>query len=284
MYRSLLLAAGLACLPLSTALADTAPTEETVSADPENWRQVDPENLILFETTVGDIVIEMFPEVAPAHATQFRTIIQSGDFDGTVFHRVIDDFMAQGGDIFALKGRESGLPDIPGEFTFRRDPIEMPLDPIGEEDTARAGYMKGFPILTQAAWLADMSKDGLVQSYIPHCPGIVSTARTDDPNSANSQFFLMRGRAEHLDQQYTAWGRIIEGADLVYRIQTGEPPANPDILTRAVMASNLPEGERLEAWVQRTDGPAFAETLAELAPTGDEDVCDLPAVPALVVR
>ncbi|MCI4643437.1 MAG: peptidylprolyl isomerase [Hyphomonadaceae bacterium] len=284
MFRTILIAAGLVCLPFSAATADTAPSLEVVSADAENWRAVDPENLILFETTVGDVVIEIFPEVAPAHATQFRAIVRSGDFDGTSFHRVIDDFMAQGGDVFALHGRESGLPDIPGEFTFRRDPAEMLLDPIGEADTARAGYMKGFPILTQAAWLADMSKDGLVQSYIPHCPGVVSTARTDDPNSANSQFFLMRGRAEHLDRQYTAWGRIIAGADLVYDIKTGEPPANPDILQRARMAADLPEDETLQAWVQRTDGPDFTATLADLAPTGDEDVCALPAVPALVVR
>ena len=113
---------------------------------------------------------------------------------------------------------------------------------------------------------------------------IVSTARTDDPDSANSQFFLMRGRSEHLDKQYTAWGRIIDGADVVYHIKTGEPVTNPDILTRAVMASSLPAGETLEAWVQRTDGPEFRETLAAETPTGDEDVCELPAVPAVVVR
>ena len=284
MFRSVLIAASLACLSAGAALADTAPTAESVAADPANWRKVDPENLILFQTTAGDVVIEIFPEAAPAHAVQFRAIIESGDFDGTAFHRVIDDFMAQGGDIFALKGRESGLPNIPGEFTFRRDPAEMPLDPIGEADTARAGYIKGFPVMTQAAWLADMSKDGLVQSYIPHCPGIVSTARTDDPDSANSQFFLMRGRSEHLDKQYTAWGRIIDGADVVYHIKTGAPVTNPDILTRAVMASSLPAGETLEAWVQRTDGPEFRETLAAETPTGDEDVCELPAVPAVVVR
>lgn len=284
MFRSLMIATSLACLSAGAAFADTAPTAESVAADPANWRKVDPENLILFQTTVGDIVIEIFPEAAPAHAVQFRTIVESGDFDGTTFHRVIDDFMAQGGDIFALKGRESGLPDIPGEFTFRRDPAAMPLAPIGEADTARAGYIKGFPVMTQAAWLADMSKDGMVQTHIPHCPGVVSTARTDDPDSANSQFFLMRGRSEHLDKQYTAWGRIIEGAELVYHIKTGEPVSNPDILTRAVMASSLPEGETLEAWVQRTDGPLFLETLAAETPTGDEDVCKLPAVPAVVVR
>ena len=96
MFRSVLIAASLACLSAGAALADTAPTAESVAADPANWRKVDPENLILFQTTAGDVVIEIFPEAAPAHAVQFRAIIESGDFDGTAFHRVIDDFMAQG--------------------------------------------------------------------------------------------------------------------------------------------------------------------------------------------
>lgn len=95
-------------------------------SDSETWRQVDPAHLLVFETNKGRILIEAFPEVAPRHYEQFAAIIRSGDFDGTHFHRVIDGFMAQGGDIFALKGRESGLPDIPGEFTFRRDVSSLP--------------------------------------------------------------------------------------------------------------------------------------------------------------
>ncbi len=257
---------------------------EAAVASSQDWRSVDPENLIIFDTTRGRILIEILPEAAPKHATQFRAIIRSGDFDGTSFHRVIRDFMAQGGDIFALKGRESGLPDIPGEFTFRRDPEQMPIDTIGPGDTAQDGWYLGFPIKTQARWLADMSKDGLVESYIPHCRSVVSTARTDDPNSANSQFFLMRGRAEHLDKQYTAWGRVLEGQDHVMAIALGEPPANPDILTRARLAADLPQGERPKAFVMRTDGPAFASVREEAALNGPQDVCETDPVPAAVFK
>jgi len=257
-------------------------TVETATANNQDWRPVDPENLIIFETTTGRILIEMLPEAAPKHAEQFRAIIRSGDFDGTAFHRVIKDFMAQGGDIFALKGRESGLPDIPGEFTFRRDPAEMPIDPIGPADVAQDGWYLGFPIKTQAAWLAEMKKDGQVESHIPHCRGVVSTARTDDPDSANSQFFLMRGRAEHLDKQYTAWGRVLEGQDNVMAIRLGEPPDNPDILTRARMAADLPEDERPQVFVMRTDGPAFAAVREAAALNGPQDVCEHPPVPAAV--
>jgi peptidylprolyl isomerase len=270
------------------AAEPVAPAEFTVAeakADPANWRQVDPENLFIFETTTGRVLIEAFPEVAPKHYEQFATIIRSGDFDGTAFHRVIDDFMAQGGDIFALKGEDSGLPNLEGEFTFRRDPVSMPLEAtIGPEDTAKFGYIKGFPIGTQASFFAEMSVDGMVESYIPHCKGMVSTARTDDPNSANSQFFLMRGQAEHLDHKYTAWGRVVVGEDVVMAIKHG-PDArdghvdNPDILKSAKVAADLPEAERPEVWVERTDGPIF---LAEMADKDDIDVCSLPSVPAVV--
>lgn len=252
---------------------------EVAAADTANWRAVDPENLFIFETTKGRILIEALPNAAPGHVTQFRAIIRSGDYDGTSFHRVIEDFMAQGGNIEALKGRDSGLPDMPGEFVFKRAPTEMVFDLLGRPETTRNGYYMGFPMHTHSEFLAEMTKDGMIESWIPHCASVVSTARTDDPNSANSQFFLMRGRAEHLDRTYTAWGRIIAGQDAVLAIKTGEPVANPDILQSAHVAADLPEGERPQVLVQRTDGPAFAATLTE----GDDvDVCDLPPVPAVV--
>jgi len=285
MVRLILSVLGAAALTLAAASAQapaSLPTPAEAAADPENWRAVDPENLLVFDTTQGRVLIEMFPGVAPNHVEQFRAITRSGDYDGTSFHRVISGFMAQGGDIFALRGRDSGLGDIEGEFTFRRDPAEMPIDGIGRADEATDGYIKGFPIKTQPAWLAESSKDGHVESYMPHCQGIVSAARTNDPNSANSQFFLMRGRAEHLDRSYTSWGRILQGQENVMEIKTGEPPENPDLLETARVAADMPEAERPKAWVQRTDGPAFQTVLDQAAETGNRDVCEHDPVPAVI--
>lgn len=252
---------------------------EVAKADTENWRAVDPENLLVFETTKGRILIEVLPEAAPQHAEQFKTIIGGSQFDGTVFHRVIAGFMAQGGDIFALNGLGSGLPNIPGEFDFRRSPTETPLALIGDPAKARQGYYMGFPVQTQPELLAEMTKDKMVDSWILHCKGMVSTARTDDPNSANSQFFLMRDTSPHLDRQYTAWGRILDGQSAVDTIKLGEPVENPDILRTARIAADLPEEQRPSAWVQRTDGPQFTEMLAA---QGDAPICERPAVPAVV--
>ncbi|MEQ9434481.1 peptidylprolyl isomerase [Hyphomonas sp.] len=271
----------------STAVeAEAAVTVDAAEADTENWRRVDAERLFIFQTNKGRILIEAFPEVAPKHYAQFAALIRSGDMDGTSFHRVINGFMAQGGDIYALKGRESGLPDIPGEFTFRRNPAEMPLDAgIGPVDSAKNGYVNGFPMATQASFFAEMSVDGLVESWIPHCRGVVSTARTADPNSANSQFFLMRDTSPHLDKEYTAWGRVVEGEDVVLALKAGSEALNgevalPDILMSAKVAADLPEGERPNVWVTRTDGPVFTAQLADVGE--DVGVCDLPSVPSVV--
>lgn len=281
------IAAGLFGLALP-ACGDTAAeagwTAGGTEISEDAWRAVDPANLIVFETTKGRILIEAFPDVAPKHFAQFSAIIQAGDLDGTTFHRVIDDFMAQGGDVWAKKGEDPGWPGIPGEFTFRRDVAVMPLDAfIGPDDTAKNGYLKGFPILTQATFFAEMSADGLVASSIPHCQGVLSTARTNDPNSADTQFFLMREHSPHLDKQYTSWGRVIDGQSVVKALKKGEEGSgtveDPDLLTSAKIAADLPEASRPEAWVMRTDTDAFK---AELASKGEVDICTLPAIPAIV--
>jgi peptidylprolyl isomerase len=292
-FASLVIAASALAVALAAG-ADTDTNEEAVpavtaaqaKADPDHWRAVAPERLFVFETTKGRILIEAFPDVAPKHFAQFTTLIQSGELDGTSFHRVINGFMAQGGDIYALKGRESGLPNIPGEFTFRRDPAEMPLQAaIGPVDSAKGGYVNGFPVETQASFFAEMSLDGLVTSWIPHCRGVVSTARTSDPNSANSQFFLMRATSRHLDKEYTAWGRVVEGEDVVLALKPGKESeggevVNPDVLMSAKIAADLPVAERPAVWVMRTD---TAEFNAELAEKGEDvTVCDLPSVASVV--
>lgn len=282
------IAAGLLGLAMP-ACGETAAKAWTIGAgvetpDDANWRAVDPANLLVFETTKGRVLVEAFPDMAPKHFAQFTKIIQSGDLDGTTFHRVIDDFMAQGGDVWAKKGEDPGWPGIPGEFTIRRDVTKMPLDVvIGPGDTGKMGYLKGFPMLTQPAFFAEMSADGFVGTSIPHCRGVLSTARTDDPNSADTQFFLMREHSPHLDKMYTSWGRVIAGQDVVKALKKGAPGSgsvtDPDLLTSVKIAADMPEAKRPKAWVLRTDTEAFA---AELSTKGEVDVCDLPPIPAIV--
>ena len=276
-----------ACAGAQTETENTVVyTMADVEAAPDAWRAVDPDNLVVMETSKGQIVIELLPVAAPKHVEHFRAYVRAGLYDGTEFHRVIKNFMAQGGDVERTHGADALLEPLEAEFTFRRDPNEVPVDTIGPADSADGGLLDGFPITTQPGFLAEMSFDGLVDTYIPHCPGVLSSARTDDINSANAQFFLISKDGRHLDYKYTAKGRAIAGLDVVQAIKLGPTPdgypiANPDVVLSAKLASDMPEAERVKAYVQRTDTPEWQAILEE-ADAGRKDVCDLPAVPAVV--
>ena len=141
----------------------------------------------------GKVVIETRPDLAPKHVAQIKQLINEGQYDGVVFHRVIDGFMAQTGDVeFGNSSNDkfnisragtggSNLPDIPAEF-----------------------------------------------SDANHGRGAVSMARAQNPDSANSQFFIVFNDASFLDGQYTVWAQVIEGMELVDNITRGEPPQDPD--------------------------------------------------------
>lgn len=136
------------------------------------------EKLIL-ETDDGEIVIKLRPDLAPKHVERISKLANDGFYNGLTFHRVIDGFMAQGGDPDGNGTGGSGV-NIPAEFT--KTPFER---------------------------------------------GTVGMARSADPNSGDSQFFICLAPARFLDENYTVWGEVIEGMDVVDKIKKGEPPANP---------------------------------------------------------
>lgn len=261
-------------------------TMADVDAAPDAWRAVDPENLVIMNTSKGQIVLELLPVAAPVHVEQFKAYIRSGLYDETEFHRVIKGFMAQGGDVEASHGADKMLGKMEAEFVFRRDPALTPMDTIGPADSSDAGFHHGFPMATQPGFLAEMSKDGLVESWIPHCPGILSTARTDDVNSADAQFFLISDEGQHLDYKYTAKGRALTGLDVIQSIKLGPTPdgfpiANPDVLMSVKIAADIPDAERPRAFVQRTDSETW-QTILTNADSRRVSLCDIPAVPAVV--
>ena len=266
--------------------APVAYTMADVDAAPDAWRAVDPENLVIMETSKGQIVLELLPVAAPVHVERFKTYVRAGLYDGTEFHRVIKGFMAQGGDVAATHGPDAMLESMEAEFVFRRDPALTPMDTIGPADSADGGFHLGFPMATQPGFLAEMSKDGLVESWIPHCPGILSSARTDDANSADAQFFLISDEGQHLDYKYTAKGRALKGLEVIQSIKLGPTPdgfpiANPDVLISAKIAADLPDAERPKAFVQRTDTEAW-QIILDNADGRRVALCDIPPVPAVV--
>ena len=162
----------------------------------------DPENTLIIETTKGPVVIEMRPDLAPNHVAHIKKLAREGLYDGVVFHRVIDGFMAQTGDV------KHGNAD--------------------KGDTARAG-MGGsdYPDLKQEF------------NAEPHVRGTVSMARAQNPNSANSQFFIVFDDARFLDKQYTVWGKVVSGMENVDQIKRGEPVRDPDKMTSVKVAADV---------------------------------------------
>jgi peptidylprolyl isomerase len=151
----------------------------------------DAENTIVMSISKGcDITLKLRPDLAPKHVEQIKKLTRAKFYDGTPFHRVIDGFMAQGGDPTGTGTGGSNEPDITAEFTET---------PFGR--------------------------------------GTVGMARSQDPNSANSQFFIMFAEGSFLNGQYTVWAEVADGMDCVDKIEKGEPPATPDkIVTMKVKA------------------------------------------------
>ena len=150
----------------------------------------DPENTLKLETTQGDVVIEMRPDLAPNHVARIKELVREGFYDGIVFHRVIDGFMAQ-----------TGCP----------------------QGTGTGGSGKKL----KAEFNAE-----------PHVRGVVSMARAQNPDSGDSQFFIVFDDATFLDRQYTAWGKVISGMENVDKIKRGEPVQNPDKIVKATIAAD----------------------------------------------
>lgn len=267
-----------ACSQDSSSYSDGAVDAE--NSFPESaWRDVDPQNLMLIDTAYGQIGVEMYPEIAPAHVTQIKALIRDGFYDNVPFHRVIDGFMNQTGD--GSKGDGTGdseRPDIPAEFAFRRSEdmaVALVAQREGGGQPVSVGFYKSLPLATQPISQAILTKDGKVAAYGLHCKGVTSMARTSDPNSANSQFFLMRDRADHLNAKYSIWGATVMGGEHLrkFRVGTiGEEGFVPDQMNTVRIAADLPDSERPTPQVLDVTSTAFATWLET---QNYDDICDV---------
>ncbi|MBU1384815.1 MAG: peptidylprolyl isomerase [Alphaproteobacteria bacterium] len=231
---------------LSLSLLAAAPAvAQTPSPD---WRTVAPENLLVIDTAKGRILVEMEPRMAPLSVERVRTLADQGFYDGLKFHRVIPNFMAQTGDPLGTGQGGSELPDLAGEFEFRRG-RDAGFTPVESTPRGRAGLIGSMPVVTQPDAQMMVTADFKAGAQGLFCPGVAGMARANSPDSANSQFFLMTGPKDSLNGVYTPFGRVLAGYDVVRALEPGVEAengqvANPDIMTRARTASALPEGER----------------------------------------
>ena len=162
----------------------------------------DPENTILMELKDGTVVIELLPDIAPAHCERIKELARTGAYDNVCFHRVIEGFMAQTGDV-------------------------------------RNGNMEnGFNLRLAGTGGSDLPDLKAEFSSIPHDKGTLGAARSQNPDSANSQFFINFQDNHFLNRQYTVYGRVIKGMEYVEAIARGEPPGNPDKMISVMVAAD----------------------------------------------
>ena len=240
------------------------------------WRVVDPENALVIDTSKGRVIVEMVPEVAPRHVAQIKKLARAKLYDGLVFFRVIDWFMDQTGDPKNTGDGGSSEPNLKAEFTFRRGP-ETPFTEVSRPMGAQAGFVRSLPVISQTDSLIGQTSDHKVAAWGTYCPGVAGMARDDDPDSANSQFFLMRQAYPSLDKRYTAWGRVVWGLDVVRAIKTGEPVQDPDRMTQVRVLADMPGSDRPKVYVMETASPAFRKLVqdARRKHGADFSVCDV---------
>lgn len=248
------LATTAAALALAAMTASApAASAQTVS----DWRTPDPNNVIVVETNKGRIIAELYPQAAPNHVERVRGLVKSGFYDGLTFFRVIADFMAQTGDPQNTGQGGSDQPDLTAEFTFRRG-ADLPLGAGFKAGTNEQGWVGSLPVTSQPSALSVMTADRKVSTWGNFCPGVLGMARAGDPNSANSQFFFMRAANSGLDKTYTAFGRVLQGVEVVRNIKVGEPAPDPqDKMISVKLLADLPADKRPSVQVMDTRGAAF---------------------------
>lgn len=268
----------LALVAGGTAVA-APPTPTPAPAPPSeaDWRTPDPQNVLVIDTTKGRIIVELDPLSAPQAVARVRQLTKQGFYDGRSFFRVIDSFMDQTGDPKEDGTGGSTLPNLPPEFTFRRS-SEMPFVLVTKAGGLEAGFIGALPVISQSMDLGLLTADHKVSAYVTFCPGVGGLARADDPASANSQFFLMRGAHDNLDQKYAVWGRVIAGEDVVRAIKTGEPPPSPaDKMTKVQLLADMPAAGRPQVRVIDARGPWFKAMIDRLKAEKvvDFSLCDV---------
>ena len=262
----------------------TATLHTGFNAPDEAWREIDPENTLYIDLEYGRVVLELYPEIAPIHVERIKTLTRQGFYDFVTFHRVIEGFMNQTGDPKGDGTGDSDLPDITAEFTFRRG-SDMPVTLVGARPSGQGdigvGFYKALPVATQPTSQAILTKDGKVAAFGLHCKGVTSMARTSNPNSANSQFFLMRDTSPHLDSQYSIWGNTVLGHEHLTKIKVGSKGENPnfvpDVMKKVQVAADVPAAERVNVQVLKADSAAFKNYLKtqKKADGTYPDVCDI---------
>eukprot|EP01030_Chromulinospumella_sphaerica_P020509 gene20509-20425_t len=256
MRRLIVLSATIALVGAALAATSANAASKPKAGD---WRTPDPANVLVIDTNKGRVIVELVPEVAPGHVARLTELAHKGTYDGRTFFRVIDRFMAQTGDpLNTGEGSVEGLANLKAEFTYRRD-AASDFVAVASPQGTQVGLLKSLPVVSQDVSYTAMTGDKKVAAWGTYCPGVVGMARDENPDSANSQFFLMRWAYPSLDKRYTAFGRVISGLDVIRAIKVGEPVEAPqDVMQKVRVLADIPEAERPKIRIIDPKSPWFA--------------------------
>ncbi|NOT38957.1 MAG: peptidylprolyl isomerase [Alphaproteobacteria bacterium] len=236
-----------------------------MTAQADEWREVDPENLAVMDLEYGRVLIELAPDLAPKHAERFRALVRAKFYDDKSFYRVIDGFVAQGG---IGEGDDKKLPEWPAltaEFDQKING-KTPFVPLGSPDlfAKEVGHLDGFPVGRD--W-------DEARMWMLHCPGTVAMARDTDPNTGGTEFYIPIGQApRRLDRNLTAFGRVLEGMQYVQKLNRGDPKVDSgvikdepkrDSIERVRMAADMSASDRPRIEVMDTTSKEFAAFKAQ---------------------
>jgi peptidylprolyl isomerase len=266
------------------------------------WNALDPDNTVYLEMQEGLVIIQLNPVFAPKTVKHFKQLLEEQFYRGMSFYRVIDGFVAQGGDesdidenppTKPLKAEfEIDWPVKPADKEKAKTWVPMSWTPVqtGDLFAAYTGFIDGFPAAR------DQKKAG--KAWLTHCPGAVAMARNDDPDSANTDFYIVIGQSpRYLDRNLTIFGRVVWGMDVVQRIKRGPALENGIIeedldrswIKRMRLASSLDSEQRLDVYVADTNSKGFKKMLKDrrnrrqkffhYKPPKVLDICQVP-VPA----
>ena len=261
----------LSCLAILMALSFSAHAQSDLI-----WNLLDPDNTVYMQLEEGTVVIELNPVFAPKTVEHFKTLLEEQFYRGTSFYRVIDGFVAQGGD-------ESDIDENPPAKPLKAEfEIDWPLKPADKEKAknwvpmswtlvqkddmfaAYTGFIDGFPAAR------DEKKAG--KAWLTHCPGTVAMARNNDPDSGNTDFYIVIGQSpRYLDRNLTVFGRVVWGMDVVQRIKRGPALENGIIeedldrswIKRMRLASSLDPDQRPDIYVADTNSAGFKKMLKD---------------------
>lgn len=235
----------------------------SLSCNAQQWRTPDVENLVYLQLESGVVVIELAPFMAPQHVAQFKALVKEGYYDGLDFYRVIDGFVAQGGDVTGDKSSEHNRP-LKAEFS-RTMPSNSTFLLVQSPDfmAPQTGFLQGFPAgrdpKTKEEWLL-------------HCPGAVAMARSTDADSASTDFYITIGQAtRHLDRNMSTFGKVIFGMDKVQAVKRAqinnasgviEDKASRSAIISARLATDIPAEKHLKLQVQQERSQEVSDRLA----------------------